>query len=424
MKLSFAHSSLAVVLPLFVEAAVVPEFELAARHHSRARGGFGGFGQGTNRQQGQQGQQGQKNQGGQNGGGNANTSAPASTATSAAGGNANTSATAATATSAAAAASSSAATGQPIVGGGNAQQAQTSTTLDPAVIMKGLEQDGQATPEAGQVASLTSSNNFINFCLTQPNLPLTNGQQVTTGSCNQTPMGVIVASSKMPSAKFTVPKNGDTVASNQAFTITMAVSNLETGNFVNANANYFAAPAQTNSDGVLIGHSHVVVEQLSALDQTTPTDPSKFMFFKGLNAAAQSGVLTADVTAGLPAGFYRLASINTAANHQPALVAIAQHGSLDDAVYFTVSDNGAASNSTGTGTGNTGTGNTGAASSAASSAVATATSAAATSTSTSTTAAGQGKGQQGGQKQTGTSRFGGGQAKNGRGRRDMLARLS
>lgn len=425
MKLSFALSSLAVVLPLFVEAAVVPEFELVARHHSRARGGFGGFGQGTNKNGAgnAKGQQGQQNQGGQNGGGNTNTSAAAASTT----------------TSAAAAASSSAATGQAIVGGGNAQQAQSSTTLDPAVIMKGLEQDGQATPEAGQVPSLTSSNNFINFCLTQPNLPLTNGQQVTTGSCNQTPMGVIVASSKMPSAKFTVPKNGDTIASNQAFTISMAISNLETGNFVNAQANYFAAPAQTNSDGVLIGHSHVVVEQLSALDQTTPTDPTKFMFFKGLNAAAQGGVLTADVTAGLPAGFYRLASINTASNHQPALVAIAQHGSLDDAVYFTVSDNGASSNSTSTGTGNTGTGNTGAASSAAaSSATATATSAAAASTSTAATGQGQGQqgqgkgqqqqqGQQGGQKQTGTSKFGGfggGQAKNGRGRRDMLARLS
>jgi len=416
MKFTFALSFLAVVLPLLVEAAVVPEFELAARHHSRARGGFGGFGgQGANKNgagntKGQQGQQGQQNQGGQNGAGNANTSTAAASTT----------------TSSAAAASSSAATGQPIVGGGDAQAAQTSTTLDPAVIMKGLASDGQETPEAGQVPSLTSTNNFINFCLTQPNLPLTNGQQVTTGSCNQTPMGVIVASSKMPSAKFTNPKNGDTVASNQAFTISMAINNLQTGNFVNAAANYFSAPAQVDSNGVLIGHSHVVVEQLQALDQTTPTDPTKFVFFKGLNAAAQNGVLTADVTAGLPAGVYRLASINTAANHQPALVAVAQHGSLDDAVYFTVSDNGAASNSTGA--------STGAATGTASNSSSTATSAAASSTST--TAAGQGqqqgqgKGQQQGQgqqqQQQGGAKAGGAgkQGKNGRGRRDMLARLS
>ena len=137
----------------------------------------------------------------------------------------------------------------------------------------------------------------------------------------------------MPSAKFTVPKNGDTVTANQAFTISMAINNLDTGNFVNAEENYFAAPQQLNAQGAIVGHSHVVVETLTALDQTTPTDPNKFAFFKGLNAAAVGGILTADVTKGLPAGAYRLCSINSAANHQPAIVPIAQHGSLDDCVY-------------------------------------------------------------------------------------------
>jgi len=61
-----------------------------------------------------------------------------------------------------------------------------------------------------------------------------------------------------------------------------------------------------------------------------------------LNDAAQGGILSASVAAGLPAGAYRLCSINTAANHQPALVPIAQHGSLDDCVYFTASAGGAA----------------------------------------------------------------------------------
>ena len=91
-----------------------------------------------------------------------------------------------------------------------------------------------------------------------------------------------------------------------------------------------------NSAGDIVGHTHVVIEQLSALDQTTPTDPNTFAFFKGIDGGAVNGIVTADVTAGLPAGFYRLASINTAANHQPAVVAVAQHGSLDDMVYFTV----------------------------------------------------------------------------------------
>jgi len=224
--------------------------------------------------------------------------------------------------------------------GNNGGDPQTSLTLDPKVIATGFANNGQDVPEAGQVASLTSTNNFINFCLTAPNLPITNGKQITTGSCNPAPMGIIPSSDNMPSAKFTFPKNGDTIKATTAFTISMAVKNFQTGAFVNAQENYFAAPQQVNGQGQIIGHSHVVVEQLTALDQTTPTDPKTFAFFKGLNAAAQNGILTADVTSGLPSGFYKLSSINTAANHQPVLVPIAQHGSLDDAVYFTVSNDG------------------------------------------------------------------------------------
>jgi len=227
-------------------------------------------------------------------------------------------------------------------GGNGGGDPQTSLTLDPAVIASGFANNGQDVPAAGQVASLTSKNNFINFCLTVPNQQITNGKQIAAGSCNPAPMGSIPSSANMPSAKFTNPKNGDTIAANTAFTISMAINNLVTGNFVNAEENYFSAPQQLNGQGLIIGHSHVVVETLQALDQTTPNDPSKFAFFKGLNAAAQGGILTASVTAGVPAGAYRLCSINTAANHQPALVPIAQHGSLDDCVYFTASPGGAA----------------------------------------------------------------------------------
>ena len=47
-------------------------------------------------------------------------------------------------------------------------------------------------------------------------------------------------------------------------------------------------------------------------------------------------MLTADVTNGLNPGTYRLCSINTAANHQPVLVPVAQHGSMDDCVYVSL----------------------------------------------------------------------------------------
>jgi hypothetical protein len=249
------------------------------------------------------------------------------------------------------AAASSVASAATATGSASNGDAQTSLTLDPKVIATGFADNGQDVPTAGQVASLTSTNNFINFCLTVPNLPITNGKQITTGSCNPAPMGVIPSTENMPSAKFVSPTNGDSLVEHVPFTVTMAVANFQTGAFVNAAANYFAAPQQVNANGQIIGHSHITIDQLASLDDTSPTDPKKFAYFKGLNAAAQNGVLTASVDKGLPAGFYRLASINTAANHQPVLVPVAQHGSLDDAVYFTVTAAGANSTASATGVG-------------------------------------------------------------------------
>lgn len=205
--------------------------------------------------------------------------------------------------------------------------------LDPRVIGKAFENDGQDVPAPGQVKSLTTTNNFINYCLTVPNLPITNGKQITTGSCNPVPIGAIPSVDLMPSSKFIFPKNFDTIKAGQTFTIEMAIKNMETGFFVNAQANYFAAPQQLNNGGQIKGHSHVVVEKLDSLDQTQPTDPKKFAFFKGLNAAAKNGKLTTNVDNGLQPGVYRLSSINTSSNHQPVIAPVAQHGSLDDAVY-------------------------------------------------------------------------------------------
>ncbi|KAL5478864.1 hypothetical protein ACEPAI_2141 [Sanghuangporus weigelae] len=220
-------------------------------------------------------------------------------------------------------------------GSSTAGDEQSATTLDPAVIATGFAQDGQQNATEGQVPSLTSTNNFINFCLTV-NKPITNGQQIRAGSCNPAPMGVIAARTNMPSSKFVFPKNGDTIKANSPFTVQMAVNNLETGNFANEETNYLAAPQQVNAQGNIIGHSRFVIEQLDSLDQTTPTDPNRFTFNKGISAPAVNGVLSANITTGIPAGFYRLTSFNSAANQQPALVAVAQHGSLDDTVYFTV----------------------------------------------------------------------------------------
>lgn len=189
----------------------------ASAAQNRQKGGFGGFGGNSNT----------------NNNANNNAAASSSTAAAAAASSAasNTDTAAASSTTAAAAA------------GGDAGDEQDSLTLDPSVLATGFEQDGQATPAAGQVASLTSKNNFINFCLTVDK-PITNGQQITTGSCNPAPMGVIAASSNMPSSKFVNPPNGATIPANQEFTVSMAISNLEAGNFVNADTNYYSAPQQ------------------------------------------------------------------------------------------------------------------------------------------------------------------------------------
>jgi hypothetical protein len=42
-------------------------------------------------------------------------------------------------------------------------------------------------------------------------------------------------------------------------------------NFVNAQENYYAAPAQVQG-GTLVGHSHCVIEAISSLQSTTPAD--------------------------------------------------------------------------------------------------------------------------------------------------------
>ena len=155
MKFTVALSALLVVLPLLTDARAVVSDDLTVRafpQRGRGRGGFGGNGGANNANKG-----GANNKGGAAGGAGAASSTAAAAAAS------SSAAVAASSTSAAAAASSSvAATGQAqnIAAGDDVNAAQSSLTLDPSQVQKGLEQDGQAVQEAGQVPSLTSSNNL------------------------------------------------------------------------------------------------------------------------------------------------------------------------------------------------------------------------------------------------------------------------
>jgi hypothetical protein len=219
----------------------------------------------------------------------------------------------------------------------SSSSAQTSLTLLSSVVAPNFAQNGlnTNTSEKGEVASLTTTNNFINYCATLPNLPITNGQQIKTGSCNPAPMGAIPSTSNMPSAKFVSPNNLAVVPAKTTFQVTLAIKGISTGFFVNPDTNYFAAPQQLDAtSGQIQGHSHIVIEALDSLTQTTPTDPTKFAFFVGLNSKADAqGQLYANVTGGLPEGAYKMSTIITAMNHQPVLVAVAQHGAMDDQIY-------------------------------------------------------------------------------------------
>jgi hypothetical protein len=126
-------------------------------------------------------------------------------------------------------------------------------------------------------------------------------------------MGRIVSKDKMPSAKFKYPLNGSLIAANTTFTVQLAIQNLDTGYFSNSDTNFLAAPQSVNDQGVLMGHSHIVIQAVSSYMSVDPLDPQQFVFFKALNAAATNNILSIAVTGGIPAGIYRISSVSLAA---------------------------------------------------------------------------------------------------------------
>ena len=84
----------------------------------------------------------------------------------------------------------------------------------------------------------------------------------------------------------------------------------------------YSAPQKLSNSGNIIGHTHVTVQSLgNSITPTTPPDPQKFVFFKGINDAGNgNGLLSATVTGGLPKGSYRVCSMTSASNHQPVLM--------------------------------------------------------------------------------------------------------
>ncbi|KAK8178541.1 hypothetical protein BC567DRAFT_161118, partial [Phyllosticta citribraziliensis] len=186
-----------------------------------------------------------------------------------------------------------------------------------------------------RLTSIRNDANFINFCEGDT---LTNGAQNKAGSCNGIVMGKIPAQSQMVSAIIVNPKPGEDIEANQAFDIKVQTSNLKAGAFTNPQTTYYAAPQDLDGGGDVIGHAHVVIQDMGGtMTPSNTLDASKFAFFKGIDDAGNGdGLLSATVANGLPPGIYRVCTMNSASNHQPVVMPVAQRGSQDDCTKFTV----------------------------------------------------------------------------------------
>lgn len=195
--------------------------------------------------------------------------------------------------------------------------------LQADAVQTGSAQDGSEGADEGQATSETDNANFINFCSGKT---LTNGLQTKGGSCNGVPMGDIPASSNMVSTVITSPVPGNEPQANEDFDVTVKIANMQLGTFTNPDSTYYSAPQQLSSNGDVIGHTHVVIQDLgNSLTPAQPLDAEQFAFFKGINDAGDGqGTLTATVTGGLPDGNYRVCTMAGASNHQVVLMPVAQ----------------------------------------------------------------------------------------------------
>ncbi|CAK7225166.1 hypothetical protein SCUCBS95973_005769 [Sporothrix curviconia] len=220
----------------------------------------------------------------------------------------------------------------------------SSYCLAPDVVQTASTQTGQEEGTNGISDGQSPSNvdpaNFINFCA---GLPLTNGRQLSTGSCNGIPMGRLPAKTNMVSSIITAPAWNQTVPANATFTIRIQTAHLRAGYQANPVTNYYTAPQDLDEHGDIKGHCHVTVQALANSGAggtggaVAVPDASSFVYFRGVDdPVTADGRLQAVVVGGLPAGAYRVCTMMTAQNHQPVMMPVAQRGAQDDCVRFQV----------------------------------------------------------------------------------------
>lgn len=182
--------------------------------------------------------------------------------------------------------------------------------------------------------------NQTNVCTNNRHgLPPTGGKQITTGSCSTTIQGEIPSEKHMPSTIIVSPENGSTISAKKTFDIEVEVEGVETGHFSNPETQYYTEPQCLNDKGFIVGHLHVVVQEITK--PKAPLDPTVFQFFEGLNdpgtrVGHRASSLTATVDGGLLPGHYRLCTLGGTDSHQPWIMPVAKRGSQDDCIRFNV----------------------------------------------------------------------------------------
>jgi transcription initiation factor TFIID subunit 15 len=57
------------------------------------------------------------------------------------------------------------------------------------------------------------------------------------------------------------PQHDQNIAkAHSTFNVVISVDNLQTGQFTNPNLTYYSAPQQLNSDGNILGHTHITIQ--------------------------------------------------------------------------------------------------------------------------------------------------------------------
>ncbi|KAI8800695.1 hypothetical protein BJ742DRAFT_840444 [Cladochytrium replicatum] len=176
------------------------------------------------------------------------------------------------------------------------------------------------------------------------------GTQIRTGVCVSTAMGALPKFELMSSQIVVEPANGATLQAGNNNTVRVRVRNLKTGFFDNPNAGYYICPQTLDDNGIIEGHTHISCQ---SIDPNTAPDATQFVFFKGLNDAANNGELSTTIPAGSfkSAGLHRCCTISGTFSHQPVIMPVAQRGAQDDCVRFNVVLGGGNSNGGGGGNG-------------------------------------------------------------------------